>query len=241
MEEVSLEVKSRKEYGKQQVKGLRHEGFIPAIMYGLGKKPQALTVDRSVLLRLIHQYHIETVVINLKVRDEDKKVKQYDCLIKELQYDPVRGNIIHVDFSQISLTEVIKVNIPVVAKGEPIGVKQDGGMIDHILWEIEAECLPKDIPKEIEVDASNLKINDVIQIKDIIIPSGVKVLNDSEAIVLSVVPPVKEEVVVAAEEAEVSEEPEVIKEKKEVPEEEEEVKPKEKEEKGKDKEGKQKS
>ena len=75
--------------------------------------------------------------------------------------------------------------MPVVAKGEPVGVKQEGGSLEHILWEIEVECLPTDIPKEIEVDVSHLKIGDAIHIKDINFPSGVKVLNDPEATVLS--------------------------------------------------------
>lgn len=228
MEEIFLEVEPRKEAGKGKVKGLRRQGFIPAVLYGTNKKPQSIKISRSDLLKLIHQHHIEAVVINLKIK-EDKKYKEYACLIKELQYDPVKDDITHVDFNLVSLTKAIKVNIPVIAKGEPIGVKQDGGMLDHVLWEVEVECLPKDIPKEIEVDVSNLKIDDAIQIKDIKAPQGVKVLNDPEAVVLTVAPPVREEVVVAPEEAEVQAEPEVIKEKKEVPEEAEEEKNEEKE------------
>ncbi len=240
MEEITLEVQKREECGKGGARGLRREGFIPAVMYGVGKKPHVLKIIRSDLLRLIHQHRIETAVINLKIKNEDKKLKGYPCLIKELQYEPVKGDIIHVDFNQISLTEAIKVNVPVVARGEPMGVRQEGGMLEHILWEIEVECLPKDIPEKIEVDVSNLKINDVIHVNDLGVPSGVKVLNDPEAIVLSVAPPVKEEVVVAPEEAGAPAEPEVIKEKKEVSEEEKEGKPEEKEKEKEDKEKKEK-
>jgi large subunit ribosomal protein L25 len=115
-----------------------------------------------------------------------------------------------------------------VAKGEPIGVKQEGGSVEHILWEIEVECLPTDIPKEIEVDVSQLKIGDAIHIKDITFPANVKVVNNQEAIVLSVAAPIKEEIPVAPVEGEEKQEPEVIKEKKEVPAEEQEEEDKEK-------------
>ncbi len=220
MEEILLEVEPREELGKNKVSHLRQVGFIPAVIYGEGKDSHAIKVSHKQLLGLIHQHRLENMVINVKIKD-DKKHKARSCLIKEIQYDPVKGDIIHVDFNQISLTKVIKVNVPVVAKGEPIGVKQEGGSLEHILWEIEVECLPTDIPKEIKVDVSQLKIGDAIHIKEIILPPNVKVLNDAEATVLSVAAPVKEEIPVAPVEGEEKLEPEVIKEKKEVPAEEE--------------------
>ena len=156
------------------------------------------------------------MVINLNIKD-DKKHKSRPCLIKEIQYEPVHGEIVHVDFNQISLTKVIKVSIPVVAKGDAIGVKQEGGSLEHVLWEIEIECLPTSIPKEIEVDVTNLKLKESVHVKDIIVPAGVKILNDPQAIVLSIAEPMKEEVPAEALEGEAKQEPEVIKEKKEVP------------------------
>ena len=216
MEEIILEIQPREELGKNKVKGLRGKGFIPAVIYAEGKKSQAIKVSHRQLWQLIHQHRLESMVINLKIQD-DKKQKGRSCLIKEIQYDPVKGDIIHVDFNEISLTKVIKVNVPVVAKGEPIGVKQEGGSLEHILWEIEVECLPTDIPKGIEVDVSQLEIGDAIHIKDITFPPNIKVLNSPEAIVFSVTAPIKEEVVAPAVEGEEKQEPEVIKEKKETP------------------------
>ncbi|HLD83097.1 MAG TPA: 50S ribosomal protein L25, partial [Candidatus Omnitrophota bacterium] len=114
--------------------------------------------------------------------------------------------------------KAIKVNVPVVAKGEPVGVKQEGGSLEHILWEVEVECLPTEIPKNIEVDVSALKIGDSIHIKDINLPSNIKVLTDPGAIVLSVAAAMKEGVMpVEPAEGEEKQEPEVIREKKEVP------------------------
>ncbi len=229
MEEIILYVEERQELGRGKVKDLRDKGFIPGIVYAAGKDSQAIKVPRREFLHLVHQYHIENAVINLKMKD-DSKQKARACLIKEIQYDPVVGDVVHLDFNEISLTKNIKVNIPVAAKGEPVGVKQEGGSLEHVLWEIEVECLPTQIPKNIEVDVTQLKIGDSVHIKDLKMPSGVKILNDPDSIVLSVAAPMKEEVPVEAVEGEVKQEPEVIREKKELPEEEgEEKKEKEKE------------
>lgn len=216
MEEIILEVQPREEIGKNKVKDLRGKGFIPAVIYAQGKKSSPIKVAHRQLWQLIHQHRLESMVINLKMQDAQKQ-KGRACLIKEIQYDPVKGDIIHVDFNEVSLTKAIKVNVPVVAKGEPIGVKQEGGSLEHILWEIEVECLPTDIPRDIEVDVSLLKIGDAVHIKDITFPSKIKVLNALEAIVFSVTAPIKEEAVAPAVEGEEKQEPEVIKEKKEIP------------------------
>ncbi len=215
MEEIFLDAEPRQELGRMRVKDLRIKGFIPAVVYAQGKEPLSVKLPHTALLRLVHQHRIEGILINLKIKD-DKKVNSRTCLIKEIQYDPVHGDIIHVDFNEISLTKVIKVNVPVMATGEPVGVKQEGGSLERILWEIEVECLPTSIPKEIQVDVSPLKIGDSIHIKDLTIPSDVKVLNEPGAIVLSVAAPMKEEAPVTPVEGEVPQEPEVIKEKKEV-------------------------
>jgi large subunit ribosomal protein L25 len=214
MEEIFLDVQPREVTGRAKAKDLREAGFIPAVVYGQGQGSQAIKVSHKEFFQLIHHHRAESAIINLKIKD-DKNQKARACLIKEIQYNPVSGDIVHVDFNEVSLTEVIKINVPVVAKGEPAAAKQEGGSLEHILWEIEVECLPMDIPKNIEVDVSQLKIGDSVHIKDIAFPPKIKVLNDPEAVVLSVAAPVKEEVVVAPVEGEVPQEPEVIKEKKE--------------------------
>lgn len=219
MEEIILNAELREnDLGRGKAKGLRGKGFIPAVVYKGGKESQALKLTSGELIRLLHQHHhLENTLINLKIKD-DKKEKARACLIKEIQYDPVHGNVIHVDFNEVSLTKAIKVNVPVVAKGDAIGVKQEGGSLEHILWEIEVECLPTNIPGEIEVDITALKIGDAIHIRDLKVPDGIKILNEPETTVLHVIAPMKEEV--PAEEGlegEEKKEPEVIKEKKEVP------------------------
>jgi large subunit ribosomal protein L25 len=216
MEEIFLDAEIREGVGRAKVKDLREAGFIPAVVYSEGKSSSPLKVSHRQLVRLLHQHRLENAVINLRIKDDNKE-KTKSCLIKEIQYDPVKEDVIHVDFNEISLTKVIKISVPVVAKGDPMGVKQEGGSLEHILWEIEVECLPADIPKEIEVDVSNLKIGDSVHIKDVIFPPKVKVLHEPETILLSVAAPIKEEVVAAPVEGEEKQEPEVIKEKKEAP------------------------
>ncbi|MBM3255646.1 MAG: 50S ribosomal protein L25 [Candidatus Omnitrophica bacterium] len=216
MEELFLDAEIREGIGRGKVKDVREAGFIPAVVYSEGKQAKALKLSHGQLVRLVHQHRLENAVINLKIKD-DAKQKSRSCLIKEVQYNPVNDEIMHVDFNEISLTKVIKVNVPLVAKGEPAGVKQEGGSLEHILWEIEVECLPTDIPKEIEVDVTSLKIGDSIHIKDITLPDKIKVLHDPETVLLSVAAPIKEEVAAAPVEGEEKQEPEVIKEKKEVP------------------------
>jgi large subunit ribosomal protein L25 len=229
MEEISLSAALREDLGRGKVKDLRDKGFIPAVVYAQGRQTLVLQVSRSDLLRLVHQHHnIESVVINLKVKDS-KKEKARPCLIKEIQYEPVHGGILHVDFNEISLTKAIKINLQVVAKGEAVGVKQEGGSLEHNLWEVEVECLPANIPQNIEVDVSNMKMGDAVHVKDLKLPAGVKILNDPEAAVLSIAEPMKEGVSAEAAEGEAPLEPEVIKEKKEVPAEEGQEEAKEKE------------
>ncbi len=244
MEELFLDAEIRQEIGKGKTKGLRDKGFIPAVIYADGKNALALKLSYRQLVQLVHQHRIEGVIINVNIKDDRPegrglasdsqshklennglasdsqshgKHKSHSCLIKEIQYGPVSGEIVHVDFNQISLTKAIKVNIPIVAKGEPVGVKLEGGSLEHILWEIEVECLPANLPKDIEVDVSSFKLGDSVHVKDIVVPSGVKILNDPGAIVLSIIAPMKEEAPAEVLEGEAEQEPEVIKEKKEVP------------------------
>ena len=231
MDELLLEAQLREEIGKNKSKALRHQGLIPAVVYSDGKESLSIKVSRSDLLKLIHQHQIENAIITLKVKDDKKKAGR-PCMIKEMQHDPVKGDILHIDLHEISLTKVLKVSVPVTTKGEAPGIKADGGSLEHILWEIEIECLPTDIPKAIEVDIRSIKIGDAVHIKDIQFPAKVKVLHDPDVIVLSVAEPMKEEVAAPAE-GEAAAEPEVLREKKEEPEEGKEAE-------GKDKEAKEK-
>lgn len=219
MEELLLQAELRQETGKIKVKKLKDAGYLPAVVYAAGKESVNIKLSRSELIKFIHQHKgVENALITLSIKDEKNKVN-HPCMIREIQHDPVKGSILHVDFNEISLTKTIKVKIPFAVRGESVGVKQDGGSLEHIMWDVEIECLPMDIPKHIEVDITKLKIGDTIHIKDVVFPAKVKVLADKDAIVFTVASPMKEEVPVETDETDTKKEPEAIKEKKETAEE----------------------
>ncbi|MFH0838805.1 MAG: 50S ribosomal protein L25 [Candidatus Omnitrophota bacterium] len=215
MEQVNLEVESREEKGKQAVKKLRQTSLIPAVVYKKGEEAVAIKVNKKAFSNAIHTQAGENVIITLNFKSE-KKVKDKTVIIKEIQVNPLTDDIIHADFNQISLTEKIVVSVPIVSKGESIGVKEDG-VLAHVLRDLEIECLPTQIPQSIEADVTNLKIGDLLHVKDLVVPSGIRVVTDPEAVIFSVEAPRVEEVVTAPT-AEEAQEPEVIKQKKEEPE-----------------------
>jgi len=225
MEKVLLDAELREELGKGKVKALRRSGFIPAVIYKHGDKAVSLKLAKKDFIKTLHTKAGENVLITLQISKDKaaKKASSKTVLIKDIQLDPVKDEVIHVDFNEISLTEKIKVKVPIADKGEAIGVKRDEGVLEHILWEVEVECLPTQIPERLEVNVANLEIGQDIFIKDIPVPEGAKILADPESIVISVKPP-KEELVIE-EPAEGLEEPEMIREKK--PESEEEAAPEE--------------
>ncbi len=213
MEEVILEVQLREK--EEKPRALRREGFIPAVVYGAGKDTKSLKLRRHDFVHFIHTHHMESTVLSLKIGGKNA----HTALVREVQYDPVQETAIHIDFKEISLTSKIKVTVGIAAEGEAVGVKQDGGTLNHMIWELEIECLPTKIPPEIKVDVSELKIGDVIYVRDLPVPKDVQIVTDGDSLVFSVEPPAKEEEVVseeaAAEEGADTTGPEVIKEKKE--------------------------
>lgn len=209
---VSLKAASRHEVGTQQVKRLRLKKLIPAIVYGTGFETLSIQVAADDFHRVLHTKAGENVVIGLEVSGETRLEKT--VIIKELQHDPVTDNIRHIDFLAISLTEKIKVMVPMVVVGEAPGMKQ-GGVLDLVHHEIEVECLPTNIPSRLEVDISKMEIGDAIHVNEISFPSGVKSELPDDEVVVAVHAPKAEEVP-AAEEGAAAAEPELVgKEKKE--------------------------
>ncbi|MFC1709467.1 50S ribosomal protein L25 [Candidatus Omnitrophota bacterium] len=219
MEKVKLDCFIREDIGRSKISVLRKSGFVPAIVYGQGESPLAIKLNRSQLIKFMHAHHGgENMVISLAVADSEKNKssnREKSVLIKDIQYHPVSDEILHIDFNQISLTKTIEVKVPIEAKGEAQGVKQEGGVLTHILWELEVECLPTKIPEKIEFDVTNMNIGDATHVKDLTIPEGITVLTDKEAIVFTLAAPKKEEIVEEVPEGEAAAEPEVIKKEKE--------------------------
>lgn len=223
MEKIILNAEVRSSTGKAAAKSLRRKDVIPAVVYKGGKEAIKLQLAVGALNEILHTKAGENVIVTLKIADGANKTKDKTVLIKEIQREPIRGLILHVDFSEISLTETLKVNVPLAVRGEPVGVKADGGILEHVMWELQVECLPTAIPEKIDVDVSAMKIGDAIYVKNITAPEGVKLITDPELIALIVKPP-KVEVPKEEAAAEGAVEPELIRKKKEAEEEGEEGK-----------------
>ncbi len=216
MKEVVLKVRPREKRGKEYAKKLRKNGFIPAVVYGPETPSVPLEIETHSFSALLRGGLAENILITLTMGDQKDGGRK--VLIREIQRDPVKGNVLHVDFHEISLTKKLTIQVPIHLVGTPEGVK-DGGILQHVLRELEIECLPTAIPEKIEVDVGNLKIGDSIHVADVKLEK-VEILSDPQSSIVTVVPPtVFKEAEVAP--AVTEEEPEVITEKKEGEEEEE--------------------
>lgn len=218
MKTIDLKAEVRKAVGKKAAKATRRDEKIPAILYGRSTKATPVAVSRKEFHRATHTKAGGNVLITLKV-EEAKSKKDTTCLIKEVQRDPVTDEVFHVDFAAISLTEKIRIKVPLMIKDadQAVGVKE-GGVLDLVHHEIEVECLPTEIPERLETSVKHLKIGDAIHLKELEFPPNVTPLLEADEVVIALHPPQKEEEV--APPAEAAAEPEVIeKGKKEKPEE----------------------
>lgn len=204
-----LTVQRRPAQGSRPVKRLRAEGVVPGVVYGKDVKPLAVSINRRELVRLLQATAGEHPLVTLKLQDTAPWEKP--VLVKEIQYDPVDGHVLHVDFHAIVLTERLRVRVPLVLKGEPVGVKQDGGILEHFLREVEVECLPADMPSSVEFDVTGLQLGQTVHVRDLGAPKNAKITTDPDGAVASVLAPKEEK---PEEEAPTSAEPEVLREKK---------------------------
>ena len=213
MEQINLDVQLRKDKGSAGAQRVRRVNMIPAVVYGAGAKPTIVSADRKTYDRIHRQHAGESLIYHLNVQDEGKKVADFPAIIKELQMHPVSDEVIHIDFNRISLDKEIEIKVKVITRGDAIGVKRDGGTVDHLLWELDVICLPTNIPHHIEVDVTNLGVHDSVHVKDLTLPAGVRTKHDPDSVVVTVAGSMKEEGAAAAE-GEAAPELEVIKEKK---------------------------
>ena len=200
MEWVDLEVKERKALGKEACKKLRRKNEIPGVLYGGNERNMPLVLDPSVLRKALEKGGGENVIIQLKVRHDGEEMAR-TVMVKGIQYHPTRGDYLHVDFLQISMEKEIRVKVPITLYGESPGVKLKGGILEHVLREVEVECLPAAIPDSMAADISALDIGDSIHVADLKATEGVRILEGLEMVVALVVAPEKEEEVVPVEAA----------------------------------------
>ncbi len=200
-----VKASKRDAIGTRKVKALRKGGQIPGIVYGHGLETVAITVDRhDVEAALAHGERL----LELKLDRKSQNV-----LIKDVQYDPLGQVILHVDLTRVDLDEAVEVTVPIVLRGTPVGLSE-GGVLQQINSEVTIKCAVRLIPEDIRVQVGEMKLDDVLHMRDLALPEGAKLLDEPEAVVATVAQVEEEEVAAAPEEAEEAE-PEVIGEKKE--------------------------
>jgi len=213
MEMRQLTIRRREGVGKGRAKRLRRAGEVPAILYG-GAQPVNIAVTPQDIYRLIHGHEGSTQLLRVSFADSGESRM---AIIRDLQYDPVSEDLVHVDLQEVAMDQAIQVTVAVHHVGEAVGVKETFGILEMILREVQVSCLPANIPAVLDADVTSLRIGDVLTVKDLKAPEGVRILNDPNQTVATVAPPAVEEVAAPAAAPEVaaaSAEPEVLTERK---------------------------
>ena len=181
--EVTLDAEARPGTGKGVARKLRAAGKVPGVIYGRGLAPTPVAVEKMALMRAFKTDAGRNVLIDLKIEGET-----HLTLARELQRDPIRGAIVHVDFLKIARDQAIEVDVPIHIEGDSPGVKE-GGVIEHHLWNVRVSCLPTNVPDRIIADVSTMVIGDMLRVENLTVPEGVTILTDPQEAVLGVVVP----------------------------------------------------
>jgi large subunit ribosomal protein L25 len=235
---ITIQAEKRESFGKNANRQLRMKGRVPAVLYGQSVTNVPLAIEKKDVVRIMKTESRENTLFKVAFSGELR-----DAMIKDLQIDPVSDELIHADLVQIAMDKVIRVTVPIVPKGEAVGVKTEGGFVDFVTREVEVDCLPKDIPERIEIDISGLHLHQSVKIESVTPPEGVRFVNEPGTVLVLISLPHKEEEALPGEKPEEvlaeegSKEPELIKKERAAEEPEAEGKAKEKgKEKGKGKE-----
>ena len=205
----NLEAEPRQPGTKNDARRVRKSGKIPAVVYGAGKDSSPVSVDPRQVARILHSASGHNTIFDLSLEGERTK-----AMIVDWQYEPIKGSLLHIDLKRIAMDQKLTVSVPIVLKGEPAGVKQQGGILEQTMREVEVECLPQDIPTEVNLDVSELVFGKVLRVQDLPKSDKIRYVSDENQPVAHIIS-VKEEVAptpeAAAAEAAAPTEPEVIK------------------------------
>src|ERR1700733_454892 len=193
-------------FNKGFARRVRMQGLIPAVVYGAGQESVAVTVDPKVITKILYSDSGHNTIFDLTIEGSGA-VK---AMIVDWQNEPIKGKLLHIDLKRIAMDKAMRVSVPIQLVGTPVGVKAQGGILEHVLREVEIECLPGDIPSHLDVDVSTLELHGVIHVSDLPHSGSIKFLGDENATVAHVTV-IKEEVVAVEEVVAAPTEPEVAK------------------------------
>ncbi len=215
--EATLEATIRDTFGKNEARRTRAAGKVPAVVYGAAsagasKEATAIAVEPKALFKILHSDSGANTLISLKV----KGGAEAKVLVKDYLLDPVTHAILHADFYRVAMDRRLQVTIPITVKGEPRGVKQQGGILEFVKREVEIECLPSDIPEHIEIDVTELMLHQGLRLRDVAINPKWTALTDLDTMLVHIIQPKAEEAAAATTDAAAAAptataEPEVIK------------------------------
>jgi large subunit ribosomal protein L25 len=194
IETNTLDAHPREAGTKNHARRVRREGKIPAVVYGAGKDSLPITVDPRQVTRILNSKTGHNTIFDLALNGSE----QTKAMIVDWQYEPIKGRLLHIDVKRIAMDKKLTVNVPITLIGEAAGVKQEGGIMEQMLREVEIECLPADIPSSIEVDVAHLTFGKVLRVSDLPHSEKIKFITDENQPVAHVTS-VKEEVVAAPE------------------------------------------
>jgi len=171
-EDFDLVAEIREDQGKGASRRLRHQGKVPAIIYGAGRPPRKLAFDHNRVLHQLENESFYSSILNIKVGE-----KSQAAIVKDIQRHPAKSRVLHMDFQRIVADEKITMNVPIhyLNTESAVGVKTGGGSVSRLMTDVEVSCLPKDLPEYFEVDLENLELNEMLHLSDIKVPDGVEI------------------------------------------------------------------
>jgi large subunit ribosomal protein L25 len=169
-------------FNKNAARRVRVSGKIPAVVYGAGQDAVAVAVDPKVITKILHSDSGHNTIFDLNV--EGSAVVK--AMIVDWQHEPIKGSLLHIDLKRIAMDKMMTVSVPIQLVGVPVGVKSQGGILEHVMREVEVECLPNDIPSHLDVDVSNLELHGIIHVSDLPHSGSLKFLEDETATVAHV-------------------------------------------------------
>jgi large subunit ribosomal protein L25 len=208
MPQFNVAAETRQQFGKNSSRRLRQAGKIPAILYGNKSDALPVTISPKDLMAILRSASGHNTIFSLEMSGQTP----VSVMLKDWQFDPIKGNLLHADIIRIAMDKVLAVKVPIMTRGEAKGVKEQGGIFEFVVREVEVECLPVDIPEHITIDISDMSLGQNVRVSDLPLGEKIKILSDADLLVAHVIMPRAEKVATPAEEAPVATaEPEVIK------------------------------